>query len=161
MRSTKMSNKYLEKAAALFPSMGYQKELKDKSEKQRYTHAYQTAGASSFANAGRSVLASGMMGVGVAGGMVAAQAASKPLGQRIATHLKDKGLASGKYRMADGSHNLEHILHDGIKVHSRVGKAALLTGAIAGAIPGASYADHFRHNRAKGVVEKSRNKDND
>jgi hypothetical protein len=160
MQLTNMSNKYLEKAAALFPSMGYQKTL-NKDEKKQYKHQYETAGTSSISNVGRSAVATTALSVGSAAGAIAGASAAKPLSQRIASHLKDKNLAAGKYRMADGSHNLSHIIADGRKVHGRVGTAAVLTGAVLGAIPGASYSDHFRHNHAKKVIEQRRNKEND
>lgn len=146
-------NKHLDKAASLFPSIKYQKTL-DKNEKREYASAYKNAPFHHIAQSTGSSLA---IGAGTVAGMAAGSAMAKPLGKKLADRIKDRGIISGKYRMADGSHNLQHILHDGLKVRRRVNSILPLAGIVLGAIPGSSWADHYRHDHAKNKIEKRRN----
>lgn len=145
-----MSNKYLEKAAALFASSDYKKSL-SKEEKQKYQHAYTTAGGASLKNVGRTTVSAGAVGAGVALGSHIGDVASKPLAQRIARHVKDKAIINGE-------RDLNKILMKGIGVHGAVRGAAKIAGGVLGALPGIMYADKFRHEHAKKLIEKNRNK---
>lgn len=153
VKANNLINRHMDKVASLFPSVKYQKTLSEK-EKKNYLRYY---GSAPLYRPFQSIGSSLAIGAGVAGGYTAGSALAKPLSQKLANKLKDRGIISGKYRMADGSHNLEHILHDGIKVHRKMNAVLPITLAVLGAIPGMSLADRYRHNYAKSVVERNRN----
>ena len=144
-------NKYLEKIAS--ERSDFYNDLA-RHEKRIYNREYETAKYHHPFKVGGAVM---LIGAGSTLGFAGGASIAKPLSQKIANKLKDRGIISGKYKMKNGDHNLQHILHDGAKVHSKARAILPLAGMLIGALPGAILLDKVRHNHAKSVIEKRRN----
>jgi hypothetical protein len=153
------TNKYLEKAAALFPSIGYHKSL-SKEEKHTYTQEYRDAGISSFKNAAKVAGGNVVSTIGAAVGVVGGMAGGKKLAQVLSRRALNKNVIKGVGKIGEGSYDVTDSLKKGLKTHAILRPAGTLAGGVIGATPGASILDHVRHNHAKGVMEKKR-KDNE
>jgi hypothetical protein len=163
-----MSNKYLEKVASLFPSKEYKKTLSGK-ERRDYDVEYATAGGASLKNFGKSLLGIGVVGLGAGLGHHAGATLGSKIGAKIgAKQGKKFGAEAYRTLMAGGktpereAKGFAVYAHDMIKQKTQNTGRAMggVAGAAVGIIPGAAYADNFRHNHAKSVIEKRR-KQND
>lgn len=153
------TNKYLEKTAAMFPSMGYQKSL-SKEDKAKYNRHYQEADISSFKNAAKAAGGQVVTTIGAAAGVVAGMAGGKKLAQTLARRALNKNVIKGVGKIGAGSYDVSDAMKKGLKIHSIARPVGTLAGGVIGATPGAMILDRVRHNHAKGVMEKKR-KDNE
>jgi hypothetical protein len=163
-----MSNKYLEKVASIFPSKEYRKTLHGR-EKANYDVEYATAGGSSLKNFGKTLLGIGSIGLGAGFGHHGGATLGGKIGAKIgAKQGKKFGAEAYKSLMAGGrtpereAKGFAVYAHDMIKQKTQNAGRAVggVVGGTAGMIPGIAYADNFRHNHAKSVIEKRR-KQND
>ena len=147
-----MSNKYLEKAASLFPSHDYKKAL-PKDEKKTYDKAYKKSDTSSIKSYAKSTGAGAIANVGmIAGGLAGAMLTKKPA-QFAAKQVWKRNILKGLHSDVATS--------KGIQAHGATRLAGAIGGAVVGSIPGASMLDKQRHRHASGVVENNRKNKND
>jgi hypothetical protein len=145
-----MSNKYLEKSAAMFPSIGYQKHL-SKDDKKEYANAYKSTTTSSVKNFSKDLGGTALQVAGSAAGLVGGHALSKKPAQAVARHILKKNLVKGV--------SSEMAIAKGAGAHSGVRLAGALAGAVIGSLPGLSIRDRVSHNYAKSVTEKKKAND--
>lgn len=149
------TNKYLEKAASLFPSIGYNKTL-SKDEKRQYMKHYQGTDTSSLKNFGKTQGANLLTSAGAAAGVTGGMAAGKAVGRVVADKMKNRDMIRGIGKVGPGDFDAYHYYNKGATRRNAVALAGMVAGGIAGSIPGASLLDKIRHNHAKGVMEKGK-----